>query len=103
MSMAGHGRLAPPSYNEGMVARQVRNECDIHLVPFEREEGCRYCLRFLEDPPNVSALSLEIRLEELSVAEVGQHPGAKVLAVRAEDGTPRLDALRRRLATLPNW
>lgn len=63
--MAGHGRLAPPSYNEGMVARQVRNECDIHLVPFEREEGCRYCLRFLEDPPNVSVLSLEIRLEEL--------------------------------------
>lgn len=45
----------------------------------------------------------EIRLEELSVAEVGQHPGAKVLAVRAEDGTPRLEALRRRLATLPNW
>lgn len=44
---------------------------------------------------------LEVALEELSLAEVGQHSTAKVLAVRA--GTPQLDALRRRLATLPNW
>lgn len=44
---------------------------------------------------------LEIALEELSLAEQGQHSTAKVLAVRA--GTPQLDALRRRLATLPKY
>ena len=38
----------------------------------------------------------EIAIEELSLAEQGQHVEAKVLAVRAEEGTPRLDALRRR-------
>lgn len=50
--------------------------------------------------PNERVHRTEIRLEELSLAEVGQHPAAKVLAVRAE-GTPNLDAVRRRLALLP--
>lgn len=44
----------------------------------------------------------EVRLEELSLAEVGQHHTAKVLAVRSSD-TPRLDAIRRRLVLLPKW
>ncbi len=50
---------------EPMVARWARNECDIHLVPFERDEGCSYCVRFLQDPPNPADLSLEIKIEEL--------------------------------------
>lgn len=45
---------------------------------------------------------LEIALEELSLAQAheAQHPGAKVLAVRATDLTPARDDLRRRLAGL---
>lgn len=42
----------------------------------------------------------EISLDELSLCETGQHEGARVLAVRAVAGTPRLDALRRRRALL---
>lgn len=45
---------------------------------------------------------VEIGLRELSVVTTGfgQHPGAEVLAVRSEDGTPRLDAVRQRLILL---
>lgn len=44
----------------------------------------------------------EIAIEELSLATVdqAQHEGALVLSVRSEQGTPRLDALRRRRAVL---
>lgn len=44
----------------------------------------------------------EIALEELSLARIGQHDGAEVLAIRSASGTPRLDALRRRRALLLN-
>lgn len=40
-------------------------ECDIHLVPFEAGEGCRYCLRFLEAPPDPKQMAPAMRLEEL--------------------------------------
>lgn len=40
-------------------------ECDIHLVPFDDREGCRYCLRFLEAPPDPDLLAPAMRLEEL--------------------------------------
>jgi hypothetical protein len=40
-------------------------ECDIHLVPFDEAEGCRYCLRFLEAPPDPDLMSPAMRLEEL--------------------------------------
>jgi hypothetical protein len=40
-------------------------ECDIHLVPFEVGEGCRYCLRFLEAPPDPKQMAPAMRLEEL--------------------------------------
>lgn len=45
---------------------------------------------------------MEIGLRELSVVTTGfgQHPGAEVLAVRSEEGTPRLDAVRQRLILL---
>lgn len=52
------------------------------------------------DPMGEITLRTEIALDELSLADVGQHPDAKVLAVRSEEGTPRLDALRRRKALL---
>lgn len=40
-------------------------ECDIHLVPFEEAKGCRYCLRFLEAPPDPNLMTPAMRLEEL--------------------------------------
>ncbi len=40
-------------------------ECDVHLVPIEASEGCGYCLRFLEDYPDVGQLTDAQRLEEL--------------------------------------
>jgi len=40
-------------------------ECDVHLVPIVDANGCVYCLRFLESPPEASALSGPARLEEL--------------------------------------
>ncbi len=40
-------------------------ECDIHLVPFDEAEGCRYCLRFLEAPPDPDLMASAMRLEEL--------------------------------------
>ncbi len=45
---------------------------------------------------------MEIGLRELSVVTTGfgQHPGAEVLAVRSDEGTPRLDAVRQRLILL---
>ncbi len=43
----------------------VWTECDIHLVPFERATGCRYCLRFLEDAPKADDLPMTVRLTEL--------------------------------------
>ena len=48
-----------------MVVRWACDECDIHLVPFERGEGCPYCVRFLQDPPNPADLSMETKIEEL--------------------------------------
>lgn len=42
----------------------------------------------------------EISLDELSLAAQGQHDGAAVLSVRAGQGTPRLDQLRRRRSLL---
>jgi len=44
----------------------------------------------------------EVAIEELSLARVGQHDGTKILSVRSE-GTPRLDALRRRKLLLGTW
>jgi phage head maturation protease len=43
----------------------------------------------------------EIAIEEMSLAEVAQHEGTLVLNVRSEEGTPRLDALRKRRLLLP--
>jgi hypothetical protein len=40
-------------------------ECDIHLVPFDEAEGCRYCLRFLASPPDPELMAPAMRLEEL--------------------------------------
>lgn len=50
--------------------------------------------------PGSRVLRTEIALEELSLAEVGQHRDAKVLAVRAVDAPRRAD-LTRRLRALP--
>jgi hypothetical protein len=40
-------------------------ECDVHLVPIDPVEGCSYCLRFLEDYPDVEQFTQAQRLEEL--------------------------------------
>lgn len=40
-------------------------ECDVHLVPIDPVAGCQYCLRFLEDYPDVDQLTQAQRLEEL--------------------------------------
>jgi hypothetical protein len=48
-----------------MAAASLALECDIHLVPFEWERGCVYCIRFLEEAPNPSELSTEVKVEEL--------------------------------------
>lgn len=40
-------------------------ECDIHLVPFERERGCVYCIRFLEQAPSTANLSMQTKIDEL--------------------------------------
>ena len=40
-------------------------ECDIHLVPILDEDGCTYCVRFLEHAPDASQLSATTRIEEL--------------------------------------
>ncbi|MEO8539141.1 MAG: hypothetical protein ABI577_05325 [bacterium] len=48
-----------------MVAAWSAYECDIHLVPFAREQGCTYCIRFLEAAPSPSLLSVEVKVEEL--------------------------------------
>lgn len=47
-----------------VIARRVL-ECDVHLVPIQDERGCTYCVRFLEDAPDVSLLSMTTRIEEL--------------------------------------
>lgn len=55
-------------------------------------------------PEGLVTRRTEIRIAELSVAREGQHRGAKVLAIRsapaAAEGTPRLDALRRKRSLL---
>lgn len=40
-------------------------ECDIHLVPLERGQGCAYCLRFLADAPDADELPPAVRMDEL--------------------------------------
>jgi len=40
-------------------------ECDIHLVPLVRGQGCAYCLRFLEEAPDADELSPGVRMDEL--------------------------------------
>ena len=40
-------------------------DCDIHLFPIPDENGCRYCLRFLEEAPDPSELTTVTRVEEL--------------------------------------
>jgi len=57
--------LVSPSYNAPVARVRTSAECDIHLVPFATGEGCHYCLRFLEDAPDVACLPLEVRIEEL--------------------------------------
>ena len=47
-----------------VMARRIL-ECDIHLVPIVDGRGCTYCVRFLEDAPDVSLLSMTTRIEEL--------------------------------------
>lgn len=51
------------------------------------------------DPRGPVTRRTEIAIEEMSLAEVGQHDG-KILSVRSE-GTPRLDELKRRKLLLP--
>lgn len=48
------------------------------------------------DPSGLVTVRNEIAIEELSLAQQGQHEDALVLAVRAIEGTPRLDALRKK-------
>ena len=48
-----------------MVSMRRAVECDVHLVPILDERGCNYCVRFLEEAPDVSQLSTTTRLEEL--------------------------------------
>ncbi len=40
-------------------------ECDIHLVPFDEEKGCGYCLRFLASPPDPELMAPAMRIVEL--------------------------------------
>lgn len=49
----------------GVVAISPVPECDIHLVPFDRERGCTYCVRFLGEAPNPANLSMQTRVDEL--------------------------------------
>ncbi|MEP7114606.1 MAG: HK97 family phage prohead protease [Ilumatobacteraceae bacterium] len=53
------------------------------------------------DPRGPVTRRLEVAIDEMSLARVGQHAGAGVLQVRSEDDTPRLDDLRRRKMLLP--
>ena len=53
------------------------------------------------DPRGPVTRRTEIAIEEMSLAEMSQHDGTKILVVRSESGTPRLDDLRRRKALLP--
>ncbi|MGE3073564.1 MAG: hypothetical protein AB7N24_05680 [Dehalococcoidia bacterium] len=48
-----------------MVMARTARECDIHLVPIQDERGCVYCVRFLEEAPDASELSMTTRIEEL--------------------------------------
>ena len=48
-----------------MASRQKRvTECETHLVPVD-DDGCQYCVRFVETAPDVAKMSRAERLDEL--------------------------------------
>jgi HK97 family phage prohead protease len=88
-------RMTDSHYAEATLTRVHEGELTDVSLGFR---SLRHLTR--SDPRGPVTRRTEVAIEELSLARVGQHEGTKILSVRSE-GTPRLDALRRRKLLLP--